>query len=165
MKLGFFPSGNYWRNIFRTLDYSRIAYYALSVLLPAAVSLSWLLREKSRQQSFYDAGYDFVPDDLVQCKYSFSQVFGVDYDNTCEGLLGQTFGLFWEMLLIPLVFTIVLTFVAKAKGFGELAPTATLGAWFLSTTGLYFLGFTLPFAVVLAVIVAVSLLIVLIQNW
>lgn len=164
MRLGFFPSANYWRNTFRTLDYSRIAYYALSILLPATTSLSWLLREKSRRQSFYDAGYDFVPDDRVQCKHSFSQVFGVDYDNTCERLLGQTFGLFWEMLLIPLVFTIVLTFVAKAKGFGELAPTAALGAWFLSTAGLQFLGFALPFFVVSAVIFAVSLLIVLIQN-
>jgi len=161
------PSATYWRNTFRSLDYPRIAYYSFSTLIPLVTSSSWLVREKAREQSFYDAGYNFVPDDRVECTSTvhLGGVGGVDYDNTCEELLGQTFGLFWEMLLIPLVLTLLLTFVAKRQGFDVLAPTATLGAWFLSTMGLYLLGFYMPFFVVLVVIIAVSLLIVLIQNW
>lgn len=162
-----FPSANYWRNTFRSLDYSKIAFYGFSTLIPLLTSFSWLVREKAREQSFYDAGYNFIPDDRVQCKKTIylGELEGVDYDNTCEALLSQTFGFFWEMLLIPLVLTLLLTFVAKKQGLSELAPTATLGAWFFSTLGLTYLGFHMPLFIVLAVIVALSLLIVLIQNW
>lgn len=166
MKLGFFPSANYWRNTFRTLDYSRIAYYSLSILLPAAISLSWLLREKSRQQSFYDAGYEFVPDHRVQCKRTIypAELGGVDYDDICEGLLDQTFGLFWEMFFIPIVSTLIFAIAARSLGLDAIVPAYTMVAWLLFSTLLGFVGLGLAFFVQVPAFLVTTLLVSLIPR-
>lgn len=155
-------------NALRGFDSPKLVFYGFSIVVPFLVAFSWGTREVFRQKSFLDLGYKFVPDSPNQCDKTVSsyELGGVDYDDKCEALLGQTGGLIWEMILIPIAVVLLLTFIAKARGFGELTPMVSFGAWLIaSIVGALVFGFTLPIFVLVPVLVALSIGVILIQNW